>query len=646
MCGFTGKIWLEAGRPADLETAGRMGALLAHRGPDESRVLAAGEAALAFRRLSIIDVQGGHQPLQSESGRYTLVCNGEIYNYRDLMRQLESRGHLFRTRCDAEVIVHLYEEKGSDCVADLEGMFAFAVWDDLDRTLFLARDRTGKKPLYWARLPECVVFASEMKALLQESSLVRRLDLRALAEYLTCQYVPAPRTILEGVGKLEPATWVRIALAGGSPEIRSGRYWRLNYEPKVAITREAALEQTRDHLDRAVARRLESEVPLGVLLSGGIDSSSIVALARRHITGTLRTFSIGFEEASHNELPWARQVAQRYATEHEEFIVRPEALSVLPRLVWHADEPFGDSSALPVWYLAEMTRRHVTVALGGDGGDESFAGYERYAEIPLVAAYGSLPRSLRAGVLGPLTGALHRIAPQSVFLYKLQWLNEMTLSAPEEQYAAWLTIFSRGILNWLWAAPPAALEPSPAAWLAAAAGQSDAREPVDRKMACDIATYLPGDLLLKIDRMSMAHGLEVRCPFLDRDLMEFAARLPAGLKFPDGELKGLLKEAVAPLLPRALLDRPKQGFGVPLTKWFRKELKRLPEDILLGERAAARGLFYPKAVRALIDQHRSGRVNHAHRLWTLIAFELWARTFLDPPSPPPGPIGPLDSSST
>lgn len=644
MCGFTGKIWLEAGRPADVETAERMGALLAHRGPDEASSASLGEAALAFRRLAIIDVAGGHQPLRNEDGRYTLVLNGEIYNHRLLRKELEGRGHRFTTQCDAEVALHLYEERGEACVEALEGMFALAVWDRQERVLFMARDRTGKKPLYWACMADCFIFASELKALTQEPAFARRLDRRALIEFLTLQYIPAPRTIFEGAQKLEPASHVRVAFGRGegAPEIQCEKYWTLHYQPKSDADVTQAAEQVREHLDRAVARRLESEVPLGVLLSGGIDSSAIVAMARRHVPGDLRTFSIGFEDESHNELPYAREVAQRYETLHEEFIVRPDALEVLPRVVWHADEPFGDSSAIPTYYLSEMTRRHVTVALGGDGGDESFAGYERYTSSGVIPAYARIPVALRRGPLRTAIAAVRRRAVDSTFLAKLAYLNDLTLQPAERRYAAWLTIFGPVFLDMIWNGRMEDRSPDPGERLADALRDSDAVEAVDRKMACDIATYLPGDLLLKIDRTSMAHGLEVRCPFLDRELMEFAARLPGDLKFPGGRLKGLLREAMRPLLPGQLIDRPKKGFSVPLAKWFRGELRGLPEAVLLGEPARSRGLFRQEGVRKLIEQHRTGTFNHAHRLWTLIAFELWARTYLDPAGAPTGPLTDFD----
>lgn len=640
MCGFAGKIWLEAGRPADSETADRMGSLVAHRGPDEAKSMTAGEAAFAFQRLAIIDVAGGHQPLQNEDGRYTLVFNGEIYNYRELMKDLEGRGHRFATRCDAEVVVHLYEEKGPECVAALEGMFAFAVWDREERVLFLARDRTGKKPLYWAKLDDAVIFASELKSLLQESTFKRSLNHRALREYLLWQYVPAPMTIFEQASKLEPGTWVRMQFGrnGGGPEIRSETYWELHYEPKTRISTKDAEQQVRERLDRAVGRRLESEVPLGILLSGGVDSSAITASARQHIAGPLRTFSIGFEEKGYNELPHARRVASLFETEHEELIVRPDTLDVLPELAWYADEPFGDSSALPTYYLARMTRRHVTVALGGDGGDESFAGYARYQVHPVLAIWRRLPRGLRGRLLRSLIRSARRRWKDSHFFKKAQHVNEFSLLPQEQHYGTWLRIFPPQLLAPLLAGAVTEEDLSRNVLTHEAIRRSDAIVEIDQKMACDVATYLPGDLLHKIDRMSMAHGLEVRCPFLDRELMEFAARLPAGMKFPGGELKGLLKDAMEERLPHDLLDRPKKGFSVPLHRWFRKELKDMPAGILLSERARQRGLFDEESVKLLIEQHQKGVFDHAHRLWLLIEFEAWAQTFLDPATPPTGPV--------
>lgn len=626
-----------------------MADLLVHRGPDDGSAVGIGSAALGHRRLSIIDVAGGHQPIANEDGRYHVVFNGEIYNYRTLMADLQSRGHKFSTRSDTEVIVHLYEEKGADCLADLNGMFAFAIWDNRDRTLFLASDRTGKKPLYYAQTADSIVFASEMKSLLIEPAIARSLNPRALSGFLTYQYVPAPQTIFDGIAKLEPAQWVRFAHGpgdgnSGEPFREQRRtYWSLNYEPKLQISEEAAREAVIEKLDEAVADRLESEVPLGILLSGGVDSSAIVAMARRHIAGPMSTFSIGFREQTHNELPHARKVAERYETDHEEFIVEPNAIDVLPQIVWHADEPFGDSSALPTFYLAQMTRRHVTVALGGDGGDESFAGYERYRGLPLVRRFSNVPRVIRAAAM-PALDLASRLAPGSAFFDKAVLLNEISLMDADREYIAYLTIFHRRMKERL-LAPEFAGRPADSddalQWTLDKLAASDARESVDRKMATDIATYLPGALLVKADRMTMAASLEVRSPFLDHRLMEFAAGLPPDIKYPGGELKGLLKRALEPHLPHEIMYRPKQGFGVPLNDWFRGELKGLLYESLLGSRARARGIFNMKYVERLLAEHTSGRYHHAHRLWLLLVFEIWAQTFLDPASAPTGPIGAL-----
>jgi asparagine synthase (glutamine-hydrolysing) len=408
---------------------------------------------------------------------------------------------------------------------------------------------------------------------------------------------------------------------------RAERYWSLRYQPKSSATAEEAEAESIERLDEAVRDRLESEVPLGVLLSGGVDSSAVVAMARRHISGPLRTFSIGFREASHNELPHARAVAERYATEHEEFIVEPRAAEAIERIVWHFDEPFADASALPTFHLCEMTRRRVTVALAGDGGDESFVGYERYRGLPKLRRFERIPRAVRAGLIRPMARLAGRVANGSAFFEKLSLANEISLSDFERRYLAYLTVFHEGMKARL--LPGGAMTPDALEWSIRAMRESDAVEPFDRMMACDVATYLPGDLLVKVDRMSMANSLEVRSPFLDDRLMEFAARLPAEIKAPGGELKGLLKRALEPHLPREVLHRPKQGFGVPLDRWFREDLNDMLRDALLGDRARARGLFAMDYVARLIDDHSTGRFRHSHRLWALLVFELWARAHLD-----------------
>lgn len=639
MCGITGKIWLDRDRPADEATVRAMTRLLIHRGPDDEGLWKNGPAALGFRRLSIIDVEGGHQPIENEDGKLALVFNGEIYNYRQLMAELQGRGHRFRTRSDSEVVLHLYEEKGPDCVRDLLGMFAFAIWDSKKKTLFMARDRLGQKPLYFAKNGECVLFASEMKSILQDASIERRLEPGALAEYLTYQYVPEPRTILQAIEKLEPATWIEFSFDSPTGfRFKKEKYWTLHYEPKNKINRAEAEELIRTQLEEAVSCRKESEVPLGVLLSGGIDSSAVVAIASQQIAGKLKTFSIGFDQASHNELPYARLVAEKFDTDHQEFIVEPSAIEALPKIVWHTDEPFGDPSALPTYFLSEMTRRHVTVALSGDGGDESFAGYSRYFGHRVLNRYANVPRFLRKSLVGPVERLLRGSPLFPVLLEKVRIVNEGSLGDFEAKYLLYMSIFPPAMLEGVWGLDPEFIAGEPTAWARGLMQESDARHWIDRKMASDVSAYLPCDLLTKVDRMSMACSLEVRSPFLDHRLMEVAARLDGEMKIRGSELKSLLKSVLRGLLPDEILDRPKQGFGVPLDDWFRHELNPLLRDVLLGAPARDRGYFNQRYVERMIDQHASGKFRHSHRLWQLLAFELWARTFLDPATAPTGPV--------
>ena len=636
MCGICGKINLDPSRPIDRDLIGRMNRCLNHRGPDEDGLYLKGAAALAHKRLSIIDLSTGQQPMTNEDGSVWIVFNGEIYNHHELREGLQARGHVFKTRSDTEAILHLYEEQGERCAEALRGMFAFAIWDERKRELLLARDRVGKKPLFYTVTPEGIAFASELKALVADPAVKRELDLDAVQDYLALQYVPAPATIFKGIQKLPPAH--TLLWRDGQAHVR--RYWTLEYEPKRAISEDEACELIREQIDEAVKIRLESEVPLGCLLSGGVDSSAVVAFMRRHISGPLRTFSIGFDEASHNELPHARVVARQFDTVHEEFIVRPDALAVLPRLVWHCDEPFADSSALPTFYVAEITRRHVTVALNGDGGDESFAGYTRYGGFPLIEKYKRLPRPLRQLAIGPLAKAMAGLFPSATSIEKLDYLNEFSLMSQGEEYAQYMLIFrdyqrralSAGALG------EAARRVNPVKGLLGFFERPDLRATVDRKLFCDVSAYLPGDLLVKMDRMTMAHSLEGRSPFLDHKLMETAARLPAELKFKGGTLKYILKKAMEPILPREILYRPKQGFGVPLAKWFMGPMKQFARDVLLSEDARRAGYFNPAFIEKMIADHAAGKQNHHHRLWLLLCFELWRRTFLDRSDPGDGPI--------
>lgn len=637
MCGIVGKVNRDPARPVDAQLLARMQRCIVHRGPDQAGSWLEAPVGLGFQRLAIIDVATGRQPMANEDGSVHVVFNGEIYNFPALREELLAAGHVFQTHSDTETLVHGWEQWGTELPRRLRGMFAFAVWDARQRTLFLARDRVGKKPLYYAHLrpgapDEALAFASELKSLLADPSFERDVDPQALNHYLSYQYVPQPWSIFRRARKLAPAHWLLYR----EGQIRTERYWSLPYEPKQQMGEKEAVEATLEALDEAVRVRLMSEVPLGCFLSGGIDSSAVVAMMRRHVTGDLRTFSIGFREEAFNELPYARQVAEKFSTVHEEFIVEPDAVECLGALAWHFDEPFADSSAVPTWYLSKMTRQFVTVALNGDGGDESFAGYHRYRGFPLINRWKRLPRPMRALADAPLHLA-SRAAPGSVRLELLAWMNRATLGSPERLYAQSMIMF-RGYQK------EQILVPGWREVLGATGGDSEwlteevmrdgsAEAAVDRMMHADIELYLPGALLPKVDRMTMAHSVEGRSPFLDHRLMEFAARLPAELKFKDARLKHLLKQAMLKYFSPEFLDRPKMGFGVPIGDWLRGDLRDLTREMLLGPRARERGFFNMDYVGRLVDHHMRGVQNNQYRLWTLLMFEAWARTFLDRADP-------------
>ncbi|MGB9692499.1 MAG: asparagine synthase (glutamine-hydrolyzing) [Candidatus Sumerlaeaceae bacterium] len=642
MCGIVGKVYLNPERPVEPEIIERMKRCIVHRGPDDHGSHICRNVGFGFQRLSIIDLATGHQPMTNEDGSVVIVFNGEIYNFIQLRQQLLSCGHKFLTRSDTEVILHGYEEWGTSVTTRLRGMFAFAIFDTKTQTLFLARDRVGKKPLYYAIVEpgterEALIFASELKCLLAEPAFRRDVDLVALGHYLTYQYVPHPWSIFQQAKKVEPACWVQWR----NGRLKQERYWNLCYEPKNLVTLNDAIEQGAQLIDEAVRIRLMSEVPLGCFLSGGVDSSTVVAFMRRHITGKLRTFSIGFEEEKFNELPYARQVAQQFETDHQEMIVRPDALECVARLAWHFDEPFADSSAIPTYYLAKMTRQFVTVALNGDGGDESFAGYVRYLGFPALRAYERLPRWLRQLWAWPLAVAA-RVFTSSAKIELWNYVNRVSLMPFESRYVQMMVIFRDYQKQELFLKRHAQKLHGPIAdsefLTEATMLNGTAIEPIDRMMFADVMLYLPGALLPKVDRTTMGVSLEGRSPFLDHHLMEWAARLPADLKFPDGKLKFLLKQIARRFFTDDFLNRPKQGFGVPLGLWFQTTLRGLLEDFLLSERARHRGFFEPSYVQHIVNQHVTGAQNHAHRLWTLLMFEAWARTFLDRPDPLAGPL--------
>jgi asparagine synthase (glutamine-hydrolysing) len=572
MCGICGKVEF-TGAPVARELIDRMCATLVHRGPDAQGIHVAQGAGLGQRRLSVIDLDARSvAPLANEDGTIWVTFNGEIYNFRELRGRLESRGHAFRTGTDTEVLVHLYEEHGTECLQHLRGMFAFALWDGPRQRLLLARDRLGKKPLYYARTPSALVFGSEVRAVLADPSIARRPDMAAIDAYLSYQYVPSPLTAFEGVSKLPPAHYA-VCEAGGVLTVT--RYWQPPSGPKSNQPAAALREELMWRLREAVRMRLVADVPVGAFLSGGVDSATIVALMTEESGQRVRTFSIGFEDAAFNELAYARMVAERYDSEHHEFMVRADAADVLPRLVHFYGEPFADSSALPTYYVSQMARSHVTVALSGDGGDETFAGYENYRAVAKWDRYDAVPYPIRKAVADGATAVLDRL-PYTTGMSRAargarmlagpvpeRFRLQTAIFKPEEKQAAYTREF-RSLLETRRA-------PSPIVDL----GWDDEMDAVDWMMRHDQHFYLPDCLMVKTDIASMAHGLEVRCPLLDHTLVEFAATIPSRLKHTPQEGKRIFKDTVRDLLPPAVLTKHKTGFGVPLARWLREDLSEL-----------------------------------------------------------------------
>ncbi len=631
MCGISGKLTHQPD-PSLPSLVSQMNGVMRHRGPDDAGVWVGGNGriALAQRRLAIVDLSPtGHQPMSNEDGSVWITYNGEIYNHPTLRPQLEARGHRYRGTSDTETILHLYEEYGRNCVTHLRGMFAFALWDERQQTLLLARDRFGKKPLVYAQTADGLVFASELKALLQDEQVSREIDELALQEYLTYGFVPAPRTIFRQIRKLPPAH----TLLWQNGRITITRYWSLSYLPKLALSEAEAAEQLTHHLREAVQIRLMSDVPLGAFLSGGIDSSAVVAFMAEAMKEPVKTFSIGFSADSYDETAYARQVAAHFQTEHHEFFVAPDALAILPELVWGYGEPFADSSALPTYYVAKMTRQHVTVALNGDGGDELFGGYARYQAHRLALSFERLPHFLREKLLPAFAAFLPESDAYGSPTRRLKHFLLAQQQPLDRRYGRWLTLMDDAQKFALYTPDFAAqMRPYDAFTPLAEVYEQTADLPwLDRLLHLDSHTYLPDDLLVKVDIATMLHSLEGRSPFLDHELAEFAARLPLSYKIRGRQGKYLLRKALAPYLPPAILRRPKQGFAVPLAGWFRRELRETVQAVLLDERAVARGIFQETAVAHLLNEHVTGQANHRYPIWQLLMLELWFRAYVDRP---------------
>jgi asparagine synthase (glutamine-hydrolysing) len=629
MCGICGVLAPPGGEP-EPALVDRMRGAIVHRGPDDGGTDRFGRCVLGHRRLSIIDLDTGNQPLFSESGAVAVVFNGELYNFRELRAELEAKGHELRGTGDTAVIPHLYEEHGVDFVKRLKGMFAVALWDGSRERLVLARDRIGKKPLLWTVLRDgTLAWASELKALAQLPGLPRDVDLGALDAYLSLQYVPDPQTALRDVRRLPPAH-VLVAERGGEPRVE--RYWRL--EPAaLSLSEDEWLERVREEVRGAVRRRLIADVPLGALLSGGIDSSVIVGLMAQESAGPVRTFTIGFSDARYDEREYARAVAERWSTQHEELVAEPHVDELLPRLAWTFDEPFGDASALPTYLVCELARRRITVALAGDGGDEAFAGYERYLAHGLADRLSWLPGTgAAARALRALPGG--RTDLRAPLVRAARFLDVVGTPAGA-RYGRMMEIFPVGLRRELWTDdalaeigdPPSAAELLGAPRLRGTAGLQ----------LLDAETYLPGDLLRKADLASMAHSLELRAPLLDTDVLELTLALPDALRTSGRRGKVALRRAFADLLPEPVAARGKKGFGVPLAAWFRGDLQDLTRDLLLDSRARSRGWFRPAAVERLVADHVSGRADHGHRLWCLVMLELWQRLWVEGAAPPQSP---------
>jgi asparagine synthase (glutamine-hydrolysing) len=638
MCGITGAVWTEPKLAIEPATLQKMVEVLRHRGPDDqgtytaerharSAQAATPGVALGHRRLSIIDLASGHQPLSNEDDSIWLVFNGEIYNYRDLRRRLEGTGHRFRTESDTETILHLYEDEGPEFLQHLNGMFALALWDANKQQLLLARDRLGKKPLVYRHEPGRLVFASELKSILEVPGVPRELDPQAIDLYLTYQYVPHPWTIFQGISKLPPAHYALYR--DGQLDVRS--YWQPDFNREQKRSAEDYAEELRALLTSAVEMRLRSDVPLGAFLSGGTDSTIIVGLMQRLCQEPVRTFSIGFPVAEYNETQYAAAVAQQFGTIHQEFCVEPDAVGILDQLVWHYDEPFADSSAVPTWYVSKLTRQHVTVALTGDGGDELFAGYPRYRAVWLAEWFDRLPSGLRRVLAGQYWQKLPASVRQKSFRRRLKRFLESLGQSPQRRYLEWISIFNESRRAELYADDFLAELPDtdPLEFLLAAYRRSWARDPVTSTSLTDLVTYLPCDLMTKVDIASMAHGLECRAPFLDYRVVELAARMPLRLKFRRGRGKRILLETFAELVPKAVKRRKKMGFGVPLDHWFRGPLAGFARDVLLDSRTLGRGLFRPEVVQELLESHVSGQFDHSYRLWALLVLELWQRRWVD-----------------
>jgi asparagine synthase (glutamine-hydrolysing) len=640
VCGICGEWSLLGADAAALE---RMSSAIVHRGPDDQGAVLLGEAALAMRRLSIIDLERGHQPIANEDRSAWIVFNGEIYNHRELRRDLLRRGHAFRTESDTEAILHLYEERGERCVDELRGMFAFAIWDVRRRRLLLARDRFGQKPLFYRFDGRRFLFASEIKSILAASgsdAARPELDLQSLDEYLTLRFIPSPRTLFQGIRKLPPAHLLVLDASdveprGGTiavaPTIEVKRYWQLRYHPKRGDREAELVDEARERVREAVDSHMISDVPVGAYLSGGMDSSLVVALMSELREEPIQTFAVGVDDAGFNELPWAAQVARHCGTDHHEEVVWPDMVELLPQMVHHLDEP-SDPIAACMYHAAALASRHVKVVLTGDGGDEVFAGYDRYFGFRWVGLYAALPEPVRRWLLGPAIHAMRDSSAYKNITQRARWMHDLSFHEGGRRYAQATAFFRFGQegKGGLYAPDIAARLADVDSMDSVVRGfeEAEAREDLDRMLQADIATRLPEHSLMLSDRMTMAHSLEARSPLLDHRLAEFVASLPTHLKMRGRRLKYLLRRVAEPYLPPAILERPKQGFMFPLGYWMKGPLLPVLRHLLDSSTLIEEGIFRREPVARLVDEHVANRADHHVRLWMILNVEIWYRMYV------------------
>ncbi len=625
MCGIAGLI---ANNGSDMNVLKRMLSIQAHRGPDDEGSWSDGRIALGQRRLSIIDVESGRQPISNEDGSIVLVCNGEIYNSPCLREELVRTGHVFKTRTDVEVILHLYEELGAECVRKLRGMFGFALWDGKTKTLMLARDHLGQKPVFFHNGAKGFAFASEVKGVLESGLVERRIDMEALWHYMSLRFIPDQMTLFEEVQKLPAASYLLYRNGKVSVE----RYWSPDYRNKLAEDEAGIEERLNELLVETVRMHLLSDVRVGAFLSGGIDSSTIAAIMAKVSDSRIPTFSIGVKESSFNELPFARKVAERYGTEHHEWVVNADIVHLIPKMVWHMDEP-SDPFGVGVYLVSKLTRGHVKVALGGDGGDELFAGYDRFLGNRLADWYSILPEWFRKAVMRRLAEALPDSYEYKSLAQKVRWMNDMSFMSKGRRYAESMSFlrFTNEAKNRLFT-QKAIFEVGEPDSTEKVLGFFDAEcvsELVDRMLYTDVMTRLPDHLLVILDRMAMAHGLEGRSPYVDYRMVEFAASIPSGLKLKGRRLKYILRRVASRYLPRELIGRRKQGFGFPLAEWMRNELAGFVRGLMRESRFVQLGIFNREEIESILDEHIGGKWDHNFRIWVLINLEFWYRLFFE-----------------